>query len=74
MPNVLIEALMVGIPTVSSDCNPGGPRFLTNNGERGLLFEAGNVKSMTDCIIQLIENQQLYNDFEKKKALLSLRY
>ncbi len=44
IPNVLIEALLVGIPTVSSDCTPGGPRFLTRNGEIGTLYPTGNVK------------------------------
>ena len=66
IPNVLIEALMVGIPTVSCDCNPGGPRFLTANGERGLLFPVGDVKGIVQCISRLIEDKQLYTKFEKE--------
>ena len=66
MPNALIEALLVGIPTVSSDCNPGGPRFLTDNGKRGLLFPIGDIKAMSQAIIRLIEDGELYDRFEKE--------
>ena len=57
IPNVLIEAMAVGIPTISFDCTPGGPAYLTDNGRRGGLVEANNVEALSDSIIELIEDE-----------------
>lgn len=35
MPNVLIEAMMYGIPCLATDCSSGGPRFLLGDGNGG---------------------------------------
>ena len=59
IPNVLIEAMSLGVPTVSTDCTPGGPAFLTNNGERGLLVAVDDVHSMAEAICSIIENPEL---------------
>ena len=66
MPNVLIEAMMTGIPTISMDCTPGGPRFLTDNGKRGVLVELGNQNQLTKSIINLIENDEIRSVYSKK--------
>lgn len=59
IPNSLIEAMSVGIPCVSTDCTPGGPAFLFNNSERGLLVPVLSPKKMSDAILKYIENQDL---------------
>lgn len=66
IPNSLIEALASGIPTVSTDCSPGGPAFLTHNGENGLLIPIGDEKAMADAICQVIENPELANQLSQK--------
>lgn len=66
IPNVLIEALSVGIPTISTNCTPGGPAFLTKNGDRGTLIPVGDVSAMTEAITNLIENHRLYESYEEK--------
>ena len=66
IPNVLIEALSVGIPTVSTDCTPGGPRYLTDNGNRGLLVPVDDSKALADTICRLIEDEALYHRLEKQ--------
>lgn len=59
IPNALIEALAMGIPTVSTDCTPGGPDFLTNHGRRGLIVPVNDSKAMATSICKIIENPDL---------------
>ena len=59
IPNVLIEAMSVGVPTVSTDCTPGGPAFLTDNGRRGLLVKVDDVEGMATAICDIIESPEL---------------
>lgn len=64
IPNVLIEALVVGIPTISCDCSPGGARFLLDSGKRGLLVPVDDENKLYDGIVQLIEDNDLYKKLE----------
>lgn len=56
IPNTLIEVMGVGIPTVSCDCSPGGPKFLTANGKRGILVKVDDYEEMSRGIIKIIED------------------
>lgn len=66
MPNTLIEALAVGVPTVSTDCTPGGPDYLTKHGTIGLLVPVDDVTAMTNAIIRIIENPELASELSLK--------
>lgn len=59
IPNVLIEVMGAGVPTVSANCLPGGPAFLTNHGKRGLLVEVEDIKGTAEAIIKILENKEL---------------
>lgn len=50
--NVVLEAMAIGLPAVSSDC--GGMGKVIEDRVNGLLFENRNVKNMADCIEALI--------------------
>ena len=63
IPNSLIEALSVGVPTVSSDCSPGGPSFLTRDGERGLLVPIDDAEALAEAIIRVIKDKELAQKF-----------
>lgn len=66
IPNSLIEAMSVGLPVVSTDCTPGGPSFLTNNGERGLLVPVHDVDAMAQAILKLIADEELTKKLSKR--------
>lgn len=73
IPNVLIEAMSMGLPTIATDCTPGGPRFLTNNGRRGILIPVGDLKAMVNAINTLIENTKLAKNYsDRAKEIIPL--
>ena len=46
MPNVLIEAMCMGMPVVSTDCMSGGPKKLILQKKNGVLVNVGSVSEM----------------------------
>lgn len=62
MPNALLEAMAVGMPCVSSDCEYG-PSDIIKNGENGFLTPVGDYKLMGQKIIDLLENKDLREKF-----------
>ena len=75
MPNVLIEAMAVGLPVISTDCPCGGPRELIQNGVNGILIPVNDEKSMQQSIELLIKNEdvasKIGNEAKKIKELLN---
>jgi glycosyltransferase involved in cell wall biosynthesis len=57
LPNVLIEAVHLGVPCVSTRCK-SGPAEILLDGEGGLLVPVGDSKAMADSILQVLENPQ----------------
>jgi glycosyltransferase involved in cell wall biosynthesis len=53
LPNVLIEAMAVGIPVVSTDCK-SGPSEILKEGEYGLLIPVGNPQAMAEAILTVL--------------------
>lgn len=65
MPNALMEAMALGLPCVSTDCDGGGAKFLIKNGENGLIVPKGDTLLLAKAINSLIENEQLANNIGK---------
>lgn len=59
VPNVLIEAMSIGMPVISTDCAPGGARELIVNNENGLLIETNNRTQLALAIEKLVNNKNL---------------
>jgi glycosyltransferase involved in cell wall biosynthesis len=55
--NVLVEALAVGTPVVSSDC-PHGPREILGKGEYGTLVPPDNPEEMAQAILGALHSPQ----------------
>lgn len=55
--NVIVEALALDIPVVSTDC-PSGPSEILENGRWGKLVSVGDVRALTHAIIDSIDGSQ----------------
>ena len=74
IPNILIEAMQVGIPIVSTDCSPGGARLLIQNTENGFLVERGNPKAISECVKILLEDKSCQQSFSQKSRKSLFRF
>ena len=59
MPNALMEALVAGVPSISTDCPCGGPRELIQHGKNGLLVPCNDENALVRAMDQLLSNPQL---------------
>lgn len=57
-PNVLMEAMQLGLPCISFDC-PSGPRDLVTNEQNGLLLPPQDVSSLSAALARLAADPEL---------------
>ncbi len=74
IPNALIEAMLSGVPCVTTDCSPGGAALLVENEKNGLLVPRGDFKAVSDAIITLVENEKLSEELSDKSPLVADRF
>lgn len=66
MPNALMEAMALGIPSISTDWKPGGVSEIITNGENGIIVKANSVNYLAKAILYMIENQEEANATGKR--------
>lgn len=59
MPNCLLEAMAVGVPSISTDCPCGGPKTIIQNGENGILVPVGNKTEMANAMDKMLADPEL---------------
>lgn len=65
MPNALLEAVCMLVPSVSTDCPCGGPREICNNG-CGLLSPIEDVKAFANNLYKAVSDIQLREHLSEK--------
>ncbi|MFH1029735.1 MAG: glycosyltransferase family 4 protein [bacterium] len=71
--NVFIEAMAAGVPVVATPVG-GIPDFLVD-GETGIFCKVENPKSIAECVIRLLSDQDLYAKIAKNgRRLVEERY
>jgi glycosyltransferase involved in cell wall biosynthesis len=65
MPTVLIEAMALKTPVISTDC-PSGPKEITDNGESGILVPMNKPKILADALNLIYTNEKLREQLIKK--------
>jgi glycosyltransferase involved in cell wall biosynthesis len=57
-PNVLLEAMALGIPVVSTNC-PSGPAQIITDGENGLLVPVRDEHLLAKAILRILQDEDL---------------
>lgn len=74
IPNTVIEAMSVGMPVVSTDCDPGGARLLIESGVNGFIVPKNNPEAIAEKIIEIFSSQELREKFSKEAAKITERF
>ena len=74
MPNALIEAMCLGIPSISTDCPCGGPRELIEDGVNGYLIPVGDEEALADRLHRIFSDEEGAEKMGKQAALLLEEY
>ncbi len=59
MPNSLMEAMAIGVPSISTACPSGGPEELIEDGENGFLIPVGDYVNLAKKLKLLAEDDKL---------------
>ena len=65
-----LEAMALGIPTVSTDYPSGGARAVIRSGENGLLIPVGDATGLYEAMKRLIEEPELAQKLSKNGLAL----
>lgn len=68
MPNTLMEAMALGLPCISTDCDGGGAKFLIENGKNGILVPKNNEDELSKAILSLLKDKEKSEQFGNEAA------
>ena len=55
MPNALMEAMAIGLPSIATDCPCGGPGYIIADKKNGLLFPVGDQAALVNCMLSIAD-------------------
>ena len=74
MPNALMEALTIGVPSISTDCPCGGPKGLIDNGVNGILVPIENEDALAQAMDKLLSDYESALTMGKNAKKSSMRF
>lgn len=74
VPNTLIEAMLMGLTVISTDCPCGGPADLIEDGVNGILIPVGSVKILQEKLRFLLKNLQIADKMGENAVKIAEAY
>lgn len=74
MPNALMEAMAVGVPSVATDCPCGGSRMLIEDGVNGRLVRNDDSRSLAGAVVLLLQGKTLSKKISENANNSALNY
>ena len=71
MPNALLEAMALGIPSIATDCPIGGSAFIINNNENGILIPMNDTEALKESIIKCLTEREFAAEIGKRATAVS---
>ena len=72
--NALLEALGMGLPTISTDCPVGGSKLLIENDVNGILVDVGDVDALSSQMERLICNPEFAETLSENAVSVRSKY
>lgn len=73
MPNTLMEAMVMGLPVIATDCPCGGPKTLIEDGINGLLVPVNDRNAMSAALEKLLSDDHYADELgNQAKKLIRL--
>lgn len=66
--NVIVEAMALGLPVISTDC-PSGPSEIIENGKNGLLVKVGDENDLAHAILNVLTNNNLRENLGREAKI-----
>ena len=71
IPNALIESMSIGVPSVSTDCSPGGAALLIKNGENGYIVPRGDAAALAEKLSVVVDSKEVSERFSTNSVFIS---
>lgn len=68
IPNALIEAMVLGLPVISTDCPCGGPKLFIKNGVNGYLINVGDKEELAKTMRLILLNNEVREKISKEAS------
>lgn len=57
LPNALMEAMVIGLPCISTDCSPGGARMFIEDGKNGYIVPCNNKEELIKAMDKVLASR-----------------
>ena len=74
LPNTLLEAMALGIPSISTDCRPGGAREIIDNNVNGIIVPVEDKQKLASEIIKILNDYKMQVVFSENAKESVFRY
>ena len=74
MPNTLLEAMALGIPSISTNCPCGGPKDIIDDGENGLLVPVRDTEALTKALLRYMNDETFAAKVSAKAQKIQEKY